>query len=98
MPGTNTKILNKQDANSVAVSSLDPNEDYYWRVDCYDPNTPGPEIKSENDKTWTFNTAGNCLSYLPGDITEDCYVDFADVEEMVANWLECNDGSNLQCQ
>jgi len=98
MPGTNTKILNKQDANSVAISSLDSHQDYYWRVDCYDPNTPGPEIKSENDKTWTFNTAGNCPSYMPGDITEDCYVNFADVEEMAANWLICNDVSNPQCQ
>ena len=97
MPGTNTKILDKQDANSVAISP-DSHQDYYWRVDCYDPNTPGPEIKSEGDKTWTFNTADNCLSYMPGDIHEDCYVNFADVEEMAANWLECNDGSNLQCQ
>ncbi|MFH1372075.1 MAG: hypothetical protein ABII09_12435 [Planctomycetota bacterium] len=98
MPGTNTKILNYQDANSVAISSLASQQDYYWRVDCYDPNSPGPEIKSEGDETWTFNTAGNCLSYIPGDINGDCYVNFADVEEMVANWLECNDGSNPQCQ
>jgi len=100
MPGTNTKILNKQDANSVAISSpLDPHQDYYWRVDCYDPNSPGPEIKSEGDETWTFNTAGNCgPSYIPGDINGDCYVDFADLEEMVANWPKCNDGSNPQCQ
>jgi hypothetical protein len=99
MPGTNTKILNKMDANSVAISSpLDSHQDYYWRVDCYDPNTPGPEIKSEGE-TWTFNTAGNCgPSYMPGDINGDCYVNFADVEEMVANWLKCNDVSNPQCQ
>jgi len=98
MPGTNTKILDKQDANSVAISSLDSHQDYYWRVDCYDPNTPGPEIKSEGS-TWTFNTADNCgSSYMPGDINGDCYVNFADVEEMAANWLKCNDGSNPQCQ
>jgi hypothetical protein len=97
MPGTNTKILNKQDANSVAISSLASHQDYYWRVDCYDPNTPGPEIKSEG-LTWTFNTADNCVSYMPGDIHEDCYVNFADVEEMAANWLKCNDVSNPQCQ
>jgi hypothetical protein len=97
MPGTNTKILNKQDANSVAISSLASHQDYYWRVDCYDPNTPGPEIKSEGE-TWTFNTAGNCVSYMPGDINGDCYVNFADVEEMAANWLKCNDESNPQCQ
>ncbi|MGD1042903.1 MAG: hypothetical protein ABR913_07550 [Sedimentisphaerales bacterium] len=99
MPGTNTKILNKQDANSVAISSLAPHQNYYWRVDCYDPNSPGPEIKSEGDETWTFNTAGNCgPSYIPGDINGDCYVNLADVKEMVANWLKCNDKSNPQCQ
>jgi len=99
MPGTNTKILNKQDANSVAISSLAPHQNYYWRVDCYDPNSPGPEIKSEGDETWTFNTAGNCgPSYMPGDINGDCYVNLADLKEMVPNWLKCNDKSNPQCQ
>ena len=99
MPGTNTKILNKQDANSVAISSLAPHQNYYWRVDCYDPNSPGPEIKSEGDETWTFHTAGNCgPSYMPGDINGDCYVNLADLKEMAANWLKCNDESNPQCQ
>ncbi len=98
MPGTNTKILDKQDANSVAVSSLDSHQDYYWRVDCYDPDTPGPEIKTEGE-TWTFNTADNCgLSYMLGDVSEDCYVNVADLAEMVANWTKCNDVSNPQCQ
>jgi hypothetical protein len=97
MPGTNTKILNKQDANSVAISSLASHQDYYWRVDCYDPNGSGPEIKTEGG-TWTFNTADNCVSYMPGDIHEDCYVNFADFAEMAANWFKCNDVSNPQCQ
>jgi hypothetical protein len=98
MPGTNTKILDKQDANSVAISSLASHQDYYWRVDCYDPNGSGPEIKSEG-WTWKFSTADNCgLSYMPGDINEDCYVNFADLAEMAANWLKCNDVSNSQCQ
>ncbi|MGA2324627.1 MAG: hypothetical protein ABSG22_12365 [Sedimentisphaerales bacterium] len=98
MPGTNTKILNKQDANSVAISSLASYQNYYWRVDCYDPDGSGPEIKSEG-WTWTFNMADNCgLSYMPGDINKDCYVDFADFAEMAANWRKCNDVSNPQCQ
>ncbi len=87
-----TKILDKQDANSVAVSSLDSHQDYYWRVDCYDP------IKSEG-WTWKFSTADNCgLSYMTGDVNEDCYVNFADFAEMAANWLKCNDVSNSNCQ
>jgi len=98
MPGTNTKILNKQDTNSVAISSLAPHQNYYWRVDCYDPNGSGPEIKSEG-QTWTFNTADNCgSSYMPGDINGDCYVDLVDLDKMADNWLKCNDGSNPQCQ
>jgi hypothetical protein len=98
MPGTNTKILNKQDANSVAISSLASHQDYYWRVDCYDPDGADPEIKSEG-QTWTFNTSDNCyLSYMSGDINEDCYVNFADLAEMAENWLECNDVSNSNCQ
>jgi hypothetical protein len=97
MPGTNTKILDKQDANSVAISPAS-HQDYYWRVDCYDPDGSGPEIKSEGWR-WKFSTADNCgLSYMPGDINEDCYVNFADFAEMAENWLKCNDMSNSQCQ
>jgi hypothetical protein len=97
MPGTNTKILNKQDANSVVVSSLNSFQDYYWRVDCYDPDGADPEIKSEGWR-WKFSTADNCdLSYLPGDVNKDCYVNFVDFAEMAENWLKCNDGSNSNC-
>jgi hypothetical protein len=102
-----TKILDKQDANSVLLSSvpitLDSHQDYYWRVDCYDPNS-GSEIKTEGwtgslKSRWKFSTADNCrLSYMDGDVNEDCYVNFADFSEMAANWLKCNDESNPQCQ
>jgi hypothetical protein len=99
---TNTKILDKQDANSVAISSLDSHQDYYWRVDCYDPDGSGPEIKSEGwtgspKSRWKFSTADNCPSYMPGDVNGDCYVNFADFAEMAVNWLKCNDGSNPNC-
>jgi hypothetical protein len=98
MPGTNTKILDKQDANYVAISSLASYQDYYWRVDCYDPDGSGPEIKSEGWR-WKFSTADNCgLSYILGDLNKDCYVDFADFVEMAANWRKCNDMSNPNCQ
>jgi len=103
MPGTNTKILDKQDANSVAISSLDSYQDYYWRVDCYDPDGSGPEIKTVGwtgspKSRWKFSTADNCLSYMPGDVNKDCYVNFADFAEMAANWRKCNDVSNPNCQ
>ncbi len=98
MPGTNTKILNKQNASSVAISSLGSYKDYYWRVDCYDPDGSGPEIMSEGWR-WKFSTADNCgLLYMTGDVNKDCYVNFADFAVMVENWLKCNDMSNSNCQ
>lgn len=54
MPGTNPKILNKQDANSVYVGTLTVDTNYYWRVDCYDPDG-GSEIKTDG-MLWTFTT------------------------------------------
>jgi hypothetical protein len=96
MPGTNTKILNKQDATSVAISSPASHKKYYWRVDCYDPVGSGPEIKSEG-MTWTFNTVDNCASYMPGDVSGDCYVNFDDFVVMAESWFKCNDMSNSQC-
>jgi hypothetical protein len=98
MPGTNTKILDKQDASSVVISSLAAHKDYFWRVDCYDPDGSGPEIKSEGWR-WKFSTGDNCgLSYLPSDINKDCFVNLADFALMVENWLKCNDLSNSNCQ
>lgn len=97
MPGTNTKILNKQNASTVAISSLDPHKKYYWRVDCYDPDGAGPEIKSEGF-IWKFNTSANCDTFKSGDINQDCYVNYKDAAEMTYNWLECNDLSNSQCE
>ena len=61
-----TKILDKQDADSVALGSLNSNEDYYWRVDCYDPDGSGPEIKTESC-VWTFNTANWAPAVDAGD-------------------------------
>lgn len=55
MPGANTKILDKEDTDSVVVGPLSGNQAYYWRVDCYDPNGMGSEVKTEGD-TWIFNT------------------------------------------
>ena len=54
VPDSSTLILNKQDADSVAVGPLESDQDYYWRVDCYDPNGLS-EIKNEGF-VWTFNT------------------------------------------
>ncbi|RKY25965.1 MAG: hypothetical protein DRP62_00115, partial [Planctomycetota bacterium] len=66
MPGSNTKILDKQDANSVVVGTLTMDEIYYWRVDCYDPNGTGPEIKTEG-RVWTFDTGNATPTVDAGD-------------------------------
>lgn len=64
MPGTNTKILDHSDANSVGVS-LNINQTYYWRVDCYDPSF-SPEQKTEG-RIWSFNTLNSAPSVEAGD-------------------------------
>jgi hypothetical protein len=53
LPGD--KIVTKQAISSKLVGMLAPNTNYYWRVDCYDPDGSGPEIKTEGMK-WTFTT------------------------------------------
>ena len=55
IPDNSVLILDQQDADSVAVSNLNSDQDYYWRVDCYDPND-GDYIVTEGS-VWTFNTA-----------------------------------------
>jgi hypothetical protein len=55
MTGIDTKIIDKQDADSVEIGTLPGNMDFYWRVDCYEPNGLGPEFKTEGN-VWTFNT------------------------------------------
>gem|GEM_PF-1083039 len=66
MPGTNTKILDHADANSVGVT-LSINQTYYWRVDCYDPDTGGGgvEIKTEG-RVWSFDTNNTAPSVDAG--------------------------------
>jgi hypothetical protein len=34
---------------------------------------------------------------LPGDISEDCYIDFFDFAEIADRWLECSDPCNPGC-
>lgn len=66
MPGTNTKILSHQAVDSVAVT-LALNNNYYWRVDCYDPSG-GSEIKTEG-RVWIFNT-GNVAPVVDAGIKQ----------------------------
>ncbi len=54
VPGNNTLILDHQDADSVSIGPLDSDQDYYWRVDCYDPN--GMTYIKTQGVVWTFNT------------------------------------------
>jgi hypothetical protein len=65
MPGTNTKVVSKQAVNSVNVGMLASNQNYYWRVDCYDPAGSGPEIKTEG-MVWHFTTTNQAPSVDAG--------------------------------
>jgi len=38
-----------------------------------------------------------CSEIIPGDINEDCHVNFLDVAELANNWLECNNPDDLDC-
>ena len=50
------KILSKTaGANSAPLPTLIAYEDYYWRVDCYDPHNGGTEVKTTG-YTWYFST------------------------------------------
>jgi hypothetical protein len=37
-------------------------------------------------------------NYLPGDLNEDCYIDFADFAEFANGWLDCTDVTNSRCE
>lgn len=55
----NNKILDKQDVETVDPSpmgDLEPATTYYWRVDAYEPNAPGPDILHTGNE-WSFTTA-----------------------------------------
>ncbi|MGA2916289.1 MAG: LamG-like jellyroll fold domain-containing protein [Sedimentisphaerales bacterium] len=67
MPGTNTKIVSKQAADSNLVGMLASSTDYYWRVDCYDPNDgSGNEVKT-NGMPWAFTTKNQPPTVDAGD-------------------------------
>ncbi len=36
--------------------------------------------------------------YLPGDLNEDCYVDFKDLAIFASHWLTCTDPANRDCE
>ena len=39
-----------------------------------------------------------CVTYLPMDFNEDCYVNLEDFAIFAQSWLDCNDQSNPGCQ
>jgi hypothetical protein len=64
-----------------------------------------PVLGTDEDDGWTVVTAepapGTCAGqgvYLPSDLTQDCYVNFADFAIFAGNWLTCNDPQNSACQ
>jgi len=40
---------------------------------------------------------GYCLSYKPGDLNTDCYVDIIDLSILASQWMQCNDPLNANC-
>jgi hypothetical protein len=65
MPGTNTKVVSNQAVSSYYAGTLSPSKDYYWRVDCYDPDGSDPTILTEG-MLWTFTTKNQAPSVDAG--------------------------------
>jgi len=66
MPGTNTKIVSSQAVSSISVGTLASSTDYYWKVDCYDPDGSDPTVETEG-MTWAFTTKNQPPSVDAGD-------------------------------
>ena len=71
--------------NSVPVSDLDNETNYYWRVDTDGTDTSGSF--SRQGSIWGFRTPLCVLEMAEGDINEDCSIDLLDFAIMSANWL-----------
>jgi hypothetical protein len=73
-------------SDSVTVTDLNENTNYYWRV-----NTTGTDSGtafSQQGNIWWFTTAPPCrkTKTLNGDINGDCIVNFTDFVFMAENW------------
>lgn len=76
---TASKIVDKEAVQSTTVS-VQPNDVYYWRVDCYDPDGTGPEIKTEGC-IWTFGVQ-------PWDPIDPCEIDQLVLNEVTSAAVE----------
>lgn len=67
-------------------------------IDC----VVGPAGEAVNDWTATSITISEgfltCVTYLPMDFTQDCYVDLADFAIFAQSWLDCNNAFDPACQ
>lgn len=71
--------------NSAAVTGLDNNKTYYWRVDTVGSDSGGSF--SRQGEIWSFSTPTCLLVATDGDLNGDCIVDFKDFAIMAGNWL-----------
>ena len=70
---------------------FDNDESEVWNLD----NLWFDYITYEGVGLWKCGAEGTV--YLDGDVTEDCYVEMADVSKLGDQWLLCTDGANAAC-
>lgn len=72
--------------NSAAITGLENNKTYYWRVDTVGSDTNG--AFSRQGTIWSFNTPSCTVTVEMGNLfDEDCIIDFKDFAIMANNWL-----------
>jgi len=46
---------------------------------------------------YTYVKTRTCVTYLPADLNQDCYVDTLDFAMMAAHWLDCTEPTDSNC-
>ncbi len=46
---------------------------------------------------YTYVKTRACVTYLPADLNQDCYVDTLDFAIMAAHWLDCTEPTDSNC-
>jgi hypothetical protein len=82
-----TYVLNVNSIPAEAVGRL-------LGIELYNPAGTPSWIGIDNVRlVWT----PKCIVFIPGDINNDCYVNFLDFAALAGNWLKCNNIADPNC-
>jgi hypothetical protein len=69
-----------------------------WTVNYMPNGTATINLLNNTFSVITFPYCGQPGTvYLPGDLDNDCYVNFSDLETLASYWLECSDPTDASC-